>query len=555
MQRDRQVYIFPAVIGFFVFIASALDGRLYWHEGRLLYAVSRFTLVELITGEFNPHQLGSTIDTLSSGGYHLTKLLYLQLLDRLVSLPISADAQLILGSLLSLAAIIACAPFIRAIARNIGMAESTANWSAVSFLLMPCTAYLAGKLLSEVTALLPATLALWLWSRCLEPEAKRRTIERVGASILIVVTALARFDMVIVHIGFAVATFAASPREERSRLVRLNASVTLPAAALFIFAIAWTDGSFVSILRYLTNYLELTPKSQPMSIFGLLSFAGLVWAFFLFGLMTRTPQRKLLLIWLLVIAIPMVSIVSNYMIEPRYLVATSVPISLLAGIGLHRIFRHRQTRAGRSTVIGMLMVIPMLNFIPIALMPYEIERDPILRAADTFAAPESDNILLVPWAYTDYHFLRYARPDHNIFNVNTPGGDLRELSPEWMERLRNWYGDRYISDGGRIDELLLTKRLYYSGWGVYPPIHTVAKWSNRLGLNAVRQAIDGLSLLDHRTESWLWNAPRYDFEQRDQFGQYEIYQLYAACSSSVPTERCQSFLRPNSGGVTIDGNL
>jgi hypothetical protein len=498
---------------------------MYWHEGRLLYAVTHFSISELITGQFNPNELGAAFDTLVSSGYHLTKILHLQLLELLTSIPGSAETQLVIGSIVSFLAIAACGLCVRGTLQEIGFARETANWSVVAFFLMPCIPYLAGKLLAEVTALLPAFAALWLWSHCLETSLRMSFAKAVFVSILVMIAALARLDIVIVHIGFVAATVYAARAGTRAQLLRLHGFVCGAAGLLYIVVIAGSDGSFSSITAYLSNYLSLHPKSLPMSIFGLATFGGLMWVFAIAGVFIKTELKFPLLIWLLICLVPIAGIVSNYMIEPRYLIASAMPFAALAGISLQRFFRALRSNLARNSAIALIAFIAPANALPVALMPYEIDQKSILEVADTYAQADADSALLVSWSYTDFHFLRYARPDANIFNVHSPGGDPANLSKEWDSRLRSWYGDRYITDNEALAGIERRESIYYLGWGVYPPVETLQLWARYFGLDSVGDRIAKLPFLVHEEQSWLWADHRHELKPIASHGRYNVYKV------------------------------
>jgi hypothetical protein len=395
-------YVFAAFCGACVITWGALDGRMYWHEGRLLYAVTYFSVSDLIAGQFNPNQLGGAIDTSISSGYHLTKILHLQLLELLTSMPSTAETQLIIGSIASFLAIAACGLCVRGTLQQIGFARETANWSVVAFFLMPCIPYLAGKLLAEVTALLPAFAALWLWSQCLKTGLRESFVKALSVSVLVTITALARLDIIIAHVGFVAATVYAARAGTRTHLLRLHCLVCGAAGLLYIGVIAGSSGSFSSITAYFSNFLSLHPKSLPMSVFGLASFGGLMWVFAIAGLFTKTELKFPVLIWLLICLVPIAGIVSNYMIEPRYLIASAMPFAALAGISLERFFSALRSGLARNTTIVLIALIAPANALPVALMPYEIDRKSILEVADTYAGADADSALLVSWSYTDF---------------------------------------------------------------------------------------------------------------------------------------------------------
>jgi hypothetical protein len=465
---------------------------MYWHEGRLLYAVTYFSVSDLIAGQFNPNQLGGAIDTSISSGYHLTKILHLQLLELLTSMPSTAETQLIIGSIASFLAIAACGLCVRGTLQQIGFARETANWSVVAFFLMPCIPYLAGKLLAEVTALLPAFAALWLWSQCLKTGLRESFVKALSVSVLVTITALARLDIIIAHVGFVAATVYAARAGTRTHLLRLHCLVCGAAGLLYIGVIAGSSGSFSSITAYFSNFLSLHPKSLPMSVFGLASFGGLMWVFAIAGLFTKTELKFPVLIWLLICLVPIAGIVSNYMIEPRYLIASAMPFAALAGISLERFFSALRSGLARNTTIVLIALIAPANALPVALMPYEIDRKSILEVADTYAGADADSALLVSWSYTDF---------------------------------RSWYGDRYITSNEALAEIERRESIYYLGWGVYPPVETLQLWARYFGLDSVGDQIARLPFLVHEQQSWLWASDRHELKPTASHGRYNVYEV------------------------------
>lgn len=515
-------FLLALIIGLAGFVYVAMDGHLYWHEARLLFAVTHFSIPELLAGRFNPNQLGGDINEIGSAGYHLTKVLYLQTLDGLTRLPVTPDQQLMFGSLASLLEISICGLCVRSVMRNLGASTALASWSALAFFMMPSMPYLAGKLLSEVAAMLPAFVALALWSDCLATARSSNWIRALGAGLLIATTALMRLDVTIVHASFALATLIASTASSRPRLIRFHLAILACASALYALYLVSHPGAYSSILEYLRQYLSLDPKSHLMSAFGLASFAGLMWVFAVVGIIAFDRLTALLVVWLMFALIPMIAVAANYMIEPRYLVTASLPLAGLAGAGLLRVFARSLTHlAPRSLVIMLAMA--FINWLAVPLMPYEVDRAAILRAADRYAPRGSDSILLVPWSYTDFHFLRFARPDGRIYNVHTPAGAPDSVTTKWADRLHDWYGDHYIPDVDALAAVGQQGPVYYLGWGVYPPIQTLLSWADKVPVDVISQRLGSQSFMQHREQSWLWTAPGNRFELAESFGQYEVY--------------------------------
>jgi hypothetical protein len=509
------------------FLGTALDGRMYWHEGRLLYAVTYFSLGELTAGAFNPNELGHASAPHAAGGFHLSKILYLAGLRALADLPFSADVALQIGIWLSLLAVVASAFCVRGVALAWQMPRAVASWSAAACLLLPTVPYLAGKLLSEAFALLPAFLAAWLWSIACHRHGWNSRRLAVTAGLLVTTTALIRLDIAVMHLAFAAASILSAQRYQRSRLIAVHAVVLGVAAAAYAAALLSFGANPASILAYLDGYLGLSPKSLAVSILAVACHGGLAWLLVGVGIAVDTPQRKLMILWLVLATLPIVLIVLNFMVEPRYLAVSILPMAILAGTGIQRLLNRARSGRARNALVLALAAVPAANAIPIALMPYELDRPALLQAVDRYQEPAGQPAVtfLVPWAYSDFHFLRYARPTVRTMNVHSPGGDPLERNGYWDLRVRAWYGHRYVTETAEVDALLELGPVFYVGWGQYPPLATVARQAERIGLGAVSRQLRSLGFMDHRVQSWLWDHPGYGLRPDSHHGQYTLYRV------------------------------
>jgi len=514
------------------FLGTALDGRMYWHEGRLLYGVTYFSLGDLTAGAFNPNELGQASAPHAAGGFHLSKILYLTGLRALAELPFSTDVAIQIGVWLSLLAVVASALCVRGVALAWQLPRSVASWSAAACLLMPTMPYLAGKLMSEAFALLPAFLAAWIWSIACHRHGWGSSRLAVAAGLLVTTTALIRLDITVMHLAFAAATVLSAQRGQRSRLIAVHAVVLGVAAAAYAAALLSFGGDPASILAYLDGYLNLTLKSLAVSILAVACHGGLAWVLVGVGIAVDTPQRKLMILWLVLATLPIVLIVLNFMIEPRYLAVSILPMAILAGTGIQRLLDQARSGRARNALVLALAVVPAANAIPVALMPYELDRPALLQAVDRHQAEVGQPVVtfLVPWAYSDFHFLRYARPTARIVNVHSPGGEPLEPGGYWDLRVRAWYGHRYVTETAEVDALLELGPVFYVGWGLYPPVETVARQAGRIGLGGVGRHLRSLGFMDHRAQSWLWDHPGYGLRPDSHHGQYTLYRVDRSAS-------------------------
>lgn len=512
-------------LGACLFCVFALDARMYWHEARLLYAVTNFDIAELLAGQFNPNQLGGLIDESGSGGFHLSKLAYLLLLNGLTGLPISADTQLLLGSFISLLMILASGFLLRSLMLQMDATRGAANWTLVAFLLTPLSMYLAGKLLSEVTALLPAIASVLLLTLATKSKARARLYYSILAGFTVTLTALFRLDASLIIFGFAVAGQIANPSFAGRETTRLQVLVFLIAAVTYMVALLASQGSIGSIFDYAVNVSSLSSKSVAMSVFGVLCFAGIVWIPAIIGACTRSAIQRFMIIWLLVSGSPMLILVAGYMVEPRYLVTALLPFSAIAGLGFDRLYaaiRRRNVRIGFVTTLAVAL---FLNSALTALMPYELNRQALLKLVDSYIPNTPETVILVPWSYTDFHFLQFARPDRQLANVHTPVQSLSGIDNQWGERLHEWYGDQYVTEqeGDRIT--MKWDSAYYIGWGVYPPVNTMITWAQLFGFDRIVRILRSLDLVDHKSQSWVWHSDRLDIMTITSVGQYTLYSV------------------------------
>ena len=217
------------------------------------------------------------------------------------------------------------------------------------------------------------------------------------------------------------------------------------------------------------------------------------------------------------------------MVEPRYLVQAVFPLAGLGGLGMEALYTKVDfSRRGRlAGITCLLLVILGANEVIVRLMPYELDRPALLEAVREIQAKDVNAYILVPWAYTDFHFLRLMLPDVPIFNVNMarPYTGGPELLTAWKERYDSWYGDRYVAGTGRIHEMLAESPVYYLGWRTYPPLQNVRNFFRYIGLNSLDQLLGQLDLLNHLAQSEVWDAPDLRLEPAGHSGQYEIFRV------------------------------
>ncbi len=508
----------------------ALDGRQYWHDARLIYACSEFSSRELLAGVFNPHQAWGPVDEASSAGFYEAKLLHLGLLCGAWSLlprsPMGFKTLVGLSALwMGLAVLAGYWTFRQLFGRG-----PRAALGAACILLSPLTPYLAGKLLSEVTSLLFATLAVGMLAGAMRPAGSRAVTHGALGGLFLAVAALARIDALIGPTAFLLASVVAGGTTRRQAI--RAAAIALPVAAVAYTAAAGVAGVRLSDLQgYFDAFVAAPNRPLAMSILGVLTAGGLVLPLAAVGLFSRDRVAvRVLGFWMLATWVPLIAITQAFMVEPRYLTAGLLPLAGLGALGLELLAeRVPAVLRSRAAVIAAILAGLGLNALAVPLMPYEVDRPAILSAVRQIERADPDARILVPWAYSDFNFLRAVVPDADIYCVYLPEPVDPRYETAWRERYRNWYGERYLTDPGGLRELLRDGPVYYLGWDIYPPLQNARTIAQAIGLRSVSEHLAAVArgkLANHLEESWIWRAGGLlKLERLGRVGQYQYFRV------------------------------
>jgi hypothetical protein len=138
-----------------------------------------------------------------------------------------------------------------------------------------------------------------------------------------------------------------------------------------------------------------------------------------------------------------------------------------------------------------------------------------------------DATLLVPWAYSDFHYLVTLWPDRAVAFVHRPRreGRLTVYSEIWRERLRRWYGARFVDRREDLEPALGAGPVYYLAWGRHPPLESWAKRLRRAGLAALAERLLSLAGVNHGDQSWVVEEPGLELAPVKGAGQYTLYRV------------------------------
>ena len=509
----------------------AMDGLHHWHEIRFSYAASFFPTSDILSGKFHPEQLGGEINEASSGGFYIAKVLHFTFLKFLFSIVPSHQGGFIVAVWGSMFLIVLATALGYVVFREIFQDKWLAWLAWVCMIIMPITPYLAGKLLSEVLALFWVAMSLCFFVQTLKRQNYGWKWLAVASGVTLLLAGLARLDSILCVLGFGVASAFTSPEPGRTRHT-WNVLVVI----VVVFFIGYVAVLFFmqvdprSLVKYLEYYTQIGMKSRVMSFLGILTFAGIGYLFVSRSLFSKNKDARkkvmLLLIWLALSCGPMVFITWSYMIEPRYLLNGLFPMAGLGALGLDGVVKRLKGARSELLVWSIGVVIATIaNYFILNLMPYELDRKSLIHVVEDVMEDDPQAIILVPWTYTDFHFLRLMFPSRAIKNVNQQGFQESQegLGGNARGKLKEWYAERYVESAGQVAQMVKTRPVFYLGWKYYPPAMYVKQLSAKLGLQELSSLIDRLPLKNHLEESWMWHHPGFEMKWKRTVGQYEIY--------------------------------
>ena len=512
-----------AIVELFV----ALDSKFYWHDIRFLYANTEFSLSEIFSGVFNPHQAWMHGDEKSASGFYSSKMLHMAMLNILfASIDPSLD-RLAIAAFLSVLVMICTAFIFYYIYLHIFRSSKISLFAVICVLIAPVIPYLAGKILSENSSLFFVATSLLLMLKANEVAGKKSIILAITSGMFLALAGLSRLDCLFGPIGYFVAAFA-FPLAGTTRFVVLrNIAIAVAAFfAIYFTTILLSEIQIESINDYFVAFVNAGQKSVLMSLIGVLTMGGVAYVFAVFGAFSEKKDVvRFFLVWLLITAFPIIVVTWSYMVEPRYLIQALIPLCGLGALGVDKLWRKLSITRRRAKIIIITLLIMGSNYILVRLMPYELDRSAMLDAVASIREIDVDASILVPWSYTDYNFLHISEHDPHIFNVNSSGNlsiDV-ETESQWKARFKHWYGLQYISEWEQLDELMKNRPVYYLGWRKYPPVQDLHNLAARIGWVKLMSLIDGLNLKDHRKESWVWELPELNMRFAGRSGQYEYY--------------------------------
>jgi hypothetical protein len=506
------------------YVALADGGLHHWHEWRYLYSAAHYSVPELAQGLFDAYEppLPSRVEV---GSWYWGQLGHEYVLRALVLL-LGPGLSAIIAMLRAYgAAVVLALACISLALRCLPLAVPAlqVGWIA---LLSPVAVYLGFKLLAEVPALLGSCAAILLLCTSLRATPLVALTCTAGAGVALAAATLSMPYVTLLYHAFALSAFVVLGRElGRGALAGRFAATATIALALVWFALH-SLGLGLDAYATVYHFYRLYVKSLALSLFGVgMAYTGLYLVLPLALLSQRRTELAFFGLWAAAALLPVFLLSTNYM-EARYLCVALPALAGLLALGFEvAAERLLPQAAARRWPALAVPAVALVSWISLPITHHEMSHRELVRTVEAIWRSDPDASILVPWNYTDFHFLKVAFPDRSVLLVQSAFGEdgriVRDVA--WEERRQQTYGPDFVRSE---EELRRSGRpLYYVGYETLPPIRRLQAIGRTLGIGVIERSLAAMKPRNHLAGSWMWNDPLFVFTAAGGEGEYRAYHV------------------------------
>lgn len=508
------------------------DSRHHWHEFRYLYSATHYTPSELMQGLFDPGP-APVQNPQGVAAWYSTGLLNVFILRQLVKIfGVGLESYLSIKAVYGVILIIATG-FVSVALRNIGMSSGRALLIGGLVLVSPLSIYLGFKLMGEVPSLLFGSIAIAFFSM---PASKLsyRIILSVLTGLALGLSTLASARMPLFFLGFWVALLLWTHPAARRTVLFSGLWVWVLFLFFWFIGFQLLGGNFTIYLQAIRGFLSFT-KPLPMWIFALFNlflFGMGLWLFTPCAWLSKDmPARCFFVVWFALSALP-VLVVSVGFMEPRYLLPGFIPFVGVAALGFEGLWErlkekwHASPPALTTLVAVFIIIMTSGSILAQYFIPYETNAHHLIRAVQHATHLEKQSVILIPWNYTDYHFLAFVFPENPVYLVQSAANDRGERVDDqiWAKKRLDNYGERFLPDAHALDAFS-GHTMFYIGWTILPSLQNLRDFLLTIGFRRLASQVDPSKFMNHMTQSWLWKHPQFKMHEITRYGQYHVFEV------------------------------
>lgn len=495
-----------------LFLFLAFDGRLHWDEATYLYTGGFLDHEAILKGEFR-------------GGIYLSRLLHIATIAAITNVvgPGTTALAILIGLYFAALLLVARLSYLilRAVlsdARGLGLA-------VICGMFTPIYLYFAFKTMPEIPGLAMSSIATWALLAAFRGSP---LLWLPVVSVALAATALFKSEMTLLYMSLtATLLLLGADRYPRGRLIGYVLVSGLGSLVLFA-ATLWVLG--IDLLAYLKIGGLLLHREEPLvakllhiGLEGGVFFVAIPLAF----LSSRRRDVWFCLTWFLLATLPLPLLIAHF--ESRYLgpnLLALIGLIYLAAAGLapRAIAWWRRSRVVAACAASLLVVLVAgFNLVALSIMTHELRIDQLHRLITRLDQihPDRNYAILVPWTYTDFHYLRFAYPDRPIYTVQSvfyrPSSNFNHPSSHWK-----YYQNRVVSSLAELKSLD-TAEFVYLGFHENLAVENLRRIVGMIPLPMLLKGFEQKKFQDHLALSWMWDNPDLVFEEPLREGHYLAY--------------------------------
>lgn len=397
----------------------------------------------------------------------------------------------------------------------------------------PVYLYLAFKTLPETPAFFFSALAALALLRSL----RGRAALWLGVSgCALVAVAFFKNNMALLWISLVGALLLVPP-VPLSRL-RLVGHAVIAGGGALVLSLVFLFLAEIELAQYLAVGGALLERDDPFVV--TLLNVGLEGGVFFIALplavLSRQRRRSLFFGTWFVLASAPLFLVFDY-VEFRYLATNLIALTGLIWLAAEVLRSHVigwwQRRRFLTLCLGGAAVLTVVgsNALALAVMMHEVRMDHLDDVVERLdRAYGHDYAILVPWTFTDFHYLRFVYPDQAVYSVQSV---FENRNAAWWRQLQDrYYGKRIIRSVGEL--AALDTNLVYLGFEEnfsVANLRTIVSYVPFLGLERQFQKAQ---FIDHLALSWMWESSDVRLTERFRRGYYQVYgvellPMYSRC--------------------------
>jgi hypothetical protein len=515
-------WIFVAVTTI-VWLLISFDGRLHWDEPSYIYTATYIPWHQILYEGFEPSGIQ---------GFNVSRLGHLAIVKIIAS--ITGPGHLLFGTVVVIYLLFLLGLAIASyLILRLLMPNATRIAPAVSITLFaPMMVYLAWKTTPDIPALFFSGLAslFFLLSMGSQP-----LIWIVLSAFFLALTGLTKHIIAwqFISMVLAILFFAGYRWSLRTVLGRL---ILVSLGALLIFGMLLAMFN-IPLSQFLAFLSVASSASEPLAakLFKLLLTFGSFYLVIPLGLMNPNRRLKWFMgVWFILATVPFLIAVPR--LEVRYLITSFIPLAGFTCLALEHLYlRKNRSRYGfqlfkRPLTVSLIAVIVVVTSMVVQpFSEHEVRTDQFgasIKRIEEVAGDQPFSVL-VPWEYTDFHYLRITHPQLPVFTVYENQSFTTGELASWKKFQDQYYGDKVLHS---LDQLLaLEGEKFYVGFGYTFPIENILSVLESPVLkpssSKLVDIVQSMSPLIHLHKSWLWNHPNVELQFVEEVGHYQIYRV------------------------------